>query len=68
MSDFLFVIPEGWTQIDLTGQTSITYESAATMPLLSMTEALRELGLISAEQSVYAAQVFNNEVFVVQLV
>lgn len=72
MNEFLFVIPEDWDQIDLTGQTALTYEQAATMCAesnwYSMTDALHNMNLILPEQTVIAARVFNGEIMVVQLV
>lgn len=72
MSEFLFVTPEGWTQIDLTGQTALGYEQANTMCAesnwYSLSESLRNMNLILPDQTVAGARVFNGEVLVVQLV
>lgn len=74
MSDFLFIIPEGWVQLDwqyITGNTILSYgqtlDFLATNQMIAIEEALKAIDAIPPESSVIEARLFNDEVFIVKL-
>lgn len=69
MSDFLFVIPPEWREIDIvsTGMGAETIASIiATSVFVSITEMLRINSIISEDEQVIDARLFNNEVFIIK--
>ena len=70
MSEFLFVIPEGWIQIDIeaSGMSGETITSIlSSSQYQSITEMLRVNNLIGAEDTVMDARLFDNTVFIIKL-
>lgn len=75
MGEFLFIIPEGWTQLDwqyitnnlpnMGGPYVSSLLQAGT--LMDIEATLKEGGVIPAESSLVDAKLFNDEVFIVKL-
>lgn len=75
MSEFLFIIPEGWVQLDWQYITN-TLPNMGGPYVASLLQAgaimdieatLKEGGVIPAESSLVDAKLFNDEVFIVKL-
>jgi hypothetical protein len=64
--DFLFIIPEGWQK--LTGEALDQLDVNAVINLLAvqdyngLTERMREVGVITADQNVVEARIFDSVV------
>jgi hypothetical protein len=74
MSEFLFVIPAGWTEIDWSiagASTNLAVaaveEWCATGNMAVIDEELKVLGLIAPDATVVEAKLFNGEKFVIRL-
>lgn len=71
MSDFVFVIPEGWIQLDwqyITNNVAGMGYSAVAGGLASDIEAiLKSEGIITQESTLLEFKLFNDEVFIIKL-
>lgn len=72
MSEFLFVIPTGWTQLDINEVTNAIQMSQIqdylnTQNWLYLGDDLKNAGLIAQEAYLHEAKMFNAEVFIVRL-
>lgn len=71
MSDFIFVIPEGWMQVSDEVVNNVGAASMAGLASSGMfsglTDVLREQGAIGPEDNIYDAKMFNNEILVIKL-
>lgn len=70
MSEFLFVIPAGWTQISSIAVSevgSVIGDWLAVNDLNALTEALRVRGDIPSDAIIVEARFFNGEVLAVRL-
>lgn len=75
MGEFLFIIPEGWIQLDWQHITNnlpnmggpyVTSLLQSGM-LMDIEATLKEGGVIPAESSLIDAKLFNDEVFIIKL-
>ena len=66
MSEFLFIIPGGWTQIDITA-SGMSAETIQCSSMQTITEMLRLAGLIGEQDIVVESRVFDGEVFIIKL-
>jgi len=75
MSEFLFIIPDGWTKLDwqyitsnLPGMAGPNVASLLQSGAISDIEAsLKDGGAIPMDASLVEAKLFNDEVFIVRL-
>lgn len=70
MSDFVFIIPQGWQQVsaEVIGNIgSILGDWLTINDYTSLTDSLREYGEIPMDKTVAAAHLFNGEVLAIQL-
>jgi hypothetical protein len=66
MSEFLFIIPEGWTRIDIQA-SGMSAETIQCSSMQTITEMLRIAGLIGEQDIVNESRVFDGEVFLIKL-
>ena len=71
MSDFLFIIPEGWTQLskeatDFVGASTVQ-TFADTGNMYDLTAKLQEGGFLLDKQYLIEAKLFNGEILVARL-
>ena len=74
MSEFILIVPAGWTQIDLVAATLIPGFSIPaikswieTQNWLVMVQELASGGLLKETDIILEAQIFNDETFLVKL-
>lgn len=75
MAEFLFIVPEGWTQLDWQTITNSLPNMGGPYVtrllqsggLMDIEATLKEGGIIPAEASLIDAKLFNDEVFIVKL-
>jgi len=72
MSEFLFVIPAGWTQLNIDAVTNAVpmtqmQDYLNTQSWLYLGDDLKNAGLIPQEAYLHEAKMFNAEVFIVRL-
>jgi hypothetical protein len=72
MSDFIFIIPEGWTQLNIDEVTSAIQMTQIqdylnTQSWLYLGDDLKNASLIPQEAYLHEAKMFNAEVFIVRL-
>jgi hypothetical protein len=66
MSEFLVVIPEGWTQVDVTA-SGMSLEVIRAASSQTMDEMLRIAGIITAEQSVQEFRILDENSFFIRV-
>jgi hypothetical protein len=66
MSDFILVVPAGWTRFDVPA-TGMSADTIITASMQTITEMLRIAGLITETDIVQEARIFDNEIFIVRL-
>jgi hypothetical protein len=70
MSEFLFIIPEGWQQIgeDVISQIgSLVTDWVNAQDMTSLTDALKLQGAIPENTTVEQAKLFNGEILAIKL-
>ena len=70
MSDFLFIIPDGWIQIgqDILGEIGSSVGDWLNIgDLGSLSEELRTRGILVGDQNIAEAKMFNGEVLAIRI-
>jgi hypothetical protein len=70
MSEFMFIIPQGWTEVssEILGEIgSIMGDLVNANNFPQITEILQGYGVVPLDMNVYDARLFNGEVLVIRM-